>query len=79
MSDSNTTPPCSPPCGAIEVEVEEGELLEDPQDLPDMSDIRYKVEVMSWNNLMCAAMRRAVCTSTTPTGTTGGAGREPQT
>ena len=42
MSEGGTiTPPCSPPCGAQEVEMEEGELLDETQDLPDMSDIRY--------------------------------------
>jgi len=39
MSDATITPPCSPPCGAQEVE--EGELLDETQELLDMSDIRY--------------------------------------
>ena len=38
------TPPCSSPCGTQEVEVEEGELLDDSQ---DMSDIRYYIEIMT--------------------------------
>jgi len=37
MSDATITPPCSPPCGAQEVE--EGELLDETQELLDMSDI----------------------------------------
>jgi len=40
LSEGGTiTPPCSPPFGAQVVEMEEGELLDETQELPEMSDI----------------------------------------